>query len=86
MTVVVLLLPRTVLAVDGISVTTHWSGYNAYGFGGFGEIWRHDIVDSQVLDHVLLYSGNSARSPVISPDGSRVAGRPDDSEPSFRVA
>lgn len=62
-------------AVDGISVTAHWTGQNLNSHGGYGEIWRHDIVESQVVGHQRLYfnPARPARHPVLSPDGSRVA-------------
>ncbi len=65
----------TVGAVDGVSVTAHWTGTNENLYGGYGQIVRHDIVDSQVVSHTVLYDdpANPARNPVISPDGSRVA-------------
>lgn len=67
--------PGVVPAVDGISVTGHWSGTNENLYGGYGRIVRHDIIDSQVVSHTVLYqnASNPARNPVISPDGSRVA-------------
>jgi hypothetical protein len=63
------------LAVDGISVTAHWTGQNLNTHGGYGQIWRHDIVDSKVVRHARLYlnPGRPARNPVLSPDGSHVA-------------
>lgn len=69
------LFVRGALAVDGVSVTTHWSGLNALAYGGLGEIWRHDIQDSQVVGHTLLYAdeGLPGRGPTLSPDGTRVA-------------
>jgi hypothetical protein len=69
------LFVRGAFAVDGISVTTHWSGVNALAYGGLGEIWRHDIQDSKVVGHTLLYSDDllPGRGPVLSPDGTRVA-------------
>jgi hypothetical protein len=62
-------------AVDGVSVTAHWTGSNENLYGGYGQIVRHDIVDSQVVGHSVLYDNpaNPARNPVIAPDGSRVA-------------
>ena len=58
--------------MDGISVTTHWSGSNENIFGGFGEIWRHDIENDIVVKRTKLFDG-PARNPVLSPDGTRVA-------------
>jgi len=58
--------------MDGISVTTHWSGTNANLFGGFGQIWRHDIEADRVVKRTRLFDG-FARNPVISPEGTRVA-------------
>lgn len=67
--------PGLAPAVDGIAVTGHWSGTNENLYGGYGRIVRHDITDSQVVSHTVLYenASNPARNPVISPDGSRVA-------------
>jgi len=74
---ILLLLPSAALAVDGISVTGHWSGENKNLYGGYGDVVRHDIVDSQVTGHTVIYTTSTtsekARNPVISPDGTRVA-------------
>ncbi len=74
---ILLLLPSTALGVDGISVTGHWSGENKNLYGGYGKIVRHDIANSQVVGHTVIYEtstdSHTARNPVISPDGSRVA-------------
>jgi hypothetical protein len=61
-----------VLALDGISVTTHWTGDNNMGSGGWGEIWRHDIQAGAVVSSTKLTDG-PGRNQVISPDGTRVA-------------
>jgi len=68
-------LPAAAAAVDGISVTGHWSGTNENLYGGFGEIYRHDIEDGEVVGHTLLYqdAAQKARNPVISADGTRAA-------------
>lgn len=61
-------------AVSGISVTDHWSGQNANDtfYGGFGEIWRHDLRDNTVVAHRMIYQG-PAREPVINWNGTHVA-------------
>lgn len=68
---VVALAPRA-RAVDGISVTSHWSGNYDGFYGGYGSVWRHDIADNVVVRHLQLHPG-PARNVVISPDGTRVA-------------
>ena len=35
---ILLLLPSAALAVDGISVTGHWSGENKNLYGGYGDV------------------------------------------------
>ncbi|MBW2735937.1 MAG: immunoglobulin domain-containing protein [Deltaproteobacteria bacterium] len=59
-------------AMDGIAVTTHWTGTNHNLYGGYGEIWRHDITHNKAVKHTKLHSG-PARAVVISPDGTHVA-------------
>lgn len=75
MAVVVLFFTARSFAVDGISVTAHWTGSNENLYGGYGQIVRHDIVGSEVVSHTVLYDNpaNPARNPVIAPDGSRAA-------------
>ncbi|MCU0661612.1 MAG: hypothetical protein MUC50_04720 [Myxococcota bacterium] len=70
---ILLALPAS--AVDGISVTTHWSGQDTVAYGGFGQIWRHDIADNRVMSHTLLYADDRfpGRAPVLSPDGTQIA-------------
>jgi len=58
--------------MNGISVTTHWTGTNENLYGGYGQIWRHDIVNDAVTRRTLLYDGK-ARNPVIDPGGTMVA-------------
>ena len=40
----------TASAVTGFTVTTHWSGQNENRtfYGGFGELWRHEIANNAV--------------------------------------
>ncbi|OGQ89392.1 MAG: hypothetical protein A2289_23295 [Deltaproteobacteria bacterium RIFOXYA12_FULL_58_15] len=66
------LVPQTGLAVDGVSVTAHWEGYNDWTIGAYGTIWRHDLVDSEVVARRRLNAG-PGRMAVLSHDGSRVA-------------
>ncbi|MBW1810165.1 MAG: hypothetical protein JRJ87_18350 [Deltaproteobacteria bacterium] len=70
------MLPAEVIAVDGVSVTAHWSGSNENLYGGYGQIVRHDIVNNVVTDHTVLYPLNAeqpGRNPVINFDGTHVA-------------
>lgn len=62
----------TVSAVDGISVSTHWSGSNQNLYGGYGRIDRHTIRNSTVVSTRTLYTGE-ARYPTIDQSGTRVA-------------
>ncbi len=73
--------PATAQAVDGISVTVHWQGQGSSGvcvsncdelfWGGFGQIWRHEIRDSVVVNREMIYDG-LARYAVLSPSGRQV--------------
>jgi len=69
-----LLIAPGAVAVSGVSVTAHWSGEfeNATFYGGFGEIWRHDIRDDVVVSHQMIYEG-PAREPRINFTGTQVA-------------
>ncbi|MCK5801174.1 MAG: proprotein convertase P-domain-containing protein [Lentisphaeria bacterium] len=59
-------------AVDGISVTVHWTGEDAMFYGGFGEIYRHQIQDNVVVERIKIHDG-PARMVVLNPSGTRVA-------------
>lgn len=68
----VLLTVASSMAVDGISVSTHWSGDNKNLYGGYGDIVKHVIRDSRVVSNTVLYDGD-ARYPTINQSGTHVA-------------
>ncbi len=71
--IALILLPwQAAWAVEGVSVTVHWDKVNENFWGGYGQIMRHDIVNSEVVHRETLHAG-PARNVVISPDGTQVA-------------
>jgi len=66
--------PAQAWAVDGISVTAHWTGTNQNLYGGYGTIMRHTIAASVVTESVPLCAQcTDGRNPVINPSGTHVA-------------
>ncbi len=65
-------LPRPASAVDGVSVTEHFEGPVYWTIGGFGSIWRHDIINSEVVCRRKLHDG-PGRNAVLNHAGRQVA-------------
>jgi hypothetical protein len=63
---------ETATCINGISVTTHWQGFNHTFFGGFGRIVRHDIKEGKSIHHETIIK-SPARCPAIKTDGTHVA-------------